>query len=256
LGEVIFSPRCGRIVLKWQAGIIASLKSSRDQMAGAYTTKTDLKVVPLSRETLQDRVYRRVCDLILDGEIAPGQLVTIQSLADAFGVSHMPVREALKRLTAANALTVVSGRSIGIPRLNRASLSDLRNVRVEVEALAAIWATRNITDDELTGIEELYGKLGLAIATGDVRSFLRANHALHFAIYRAARSETLLTIIENLWLQIGPYFNLLRGSGNYEVSNNHHQVMVDGLKTRNEKQVSDAVRADIDAAYQVLLELV
>src|SRR5882724_3455945 len=230
--------------------------SSRDQMAGAYTTKTNLKVVPLSRETLQDRVYRRVCDLILDGEIAPGQLVTIQSLADAFGVSHMPVREALKRLTAANALTVVSGRSIGIPRLNRASLSDLRNVRVEVEALAAIWATRNITDDELRDIEELYAKLGLAIATGDVRSFLRANHALHFAIYRAARSETLLTIIENLWLQISPYFNLLRGSGNYEVSNNHHQVMVDGLKARNEKQVSDAVRADIDAAYQVLLELV
>ena len=89
-----------------------------------------------------------------------------------------------------------------------------------------------------------------------MRSFLRANHALHFAIYRAARSETLLTIIENLWLQISPYFNLLRGSGNYEVSNNHHQVMVDGLKARNEKQVSDAVRADIDAAYQVLLELV
>jgi DNA-binding GntR family transcriptional regulator len=225
-------------------------------MAGAYTTRTNLKVVPLSRETLQERVYRRVCDLILDGEIAPGQLVTIQSLADAFEVSHMPVREALKRLTAANALTVVSGRSIGIPRLNRASLTDLRNVRVEVEALAAVWATRNITDGELQDIEDLYGKLGLAIATGDVRSFLRANHALHFAIYSAARSETLLTIIENLWLQIGPYFNLLRGSGNYEVSNKHHQVMVDGLKVRNEKQVSDAVRADIDAAYHVLLELV
>jgi DNA-binding GntR family transcriptional regulator len=225
-------------------------------MAGAYTTRTNLKVVPLSRETLQERVYRRVCDLILEGEIAPGQLVTIQSLADAFEVSHMPVREALKRLTAANALTVVSGRSIGIPRLNRASLTDLRNVRVEVEALAAVWATRNITDGELQDIEDLYGKLGLAIATGDVRSFLRANHALHFAIYSAARSETLLTIIENLWLQIGPYFNLLRGSGNYEVSNKHHQVMVDGLKVRNEKQVSDAVRADIDAAYHVLLELV
>lgn len=225
-------------------------------MAGAPHTKTSLKVVPLNRETLQDRVYRRVCDLILDGEIAPGQLVTIQSLADACEVSHMPVREALKRLTAANALTVVSGRSIGIPRLNRASLNDLRNVRREVEGLAATWATRNITDEELPGIEDVYRKLGLANAKGDVRSFLRANHAFHFAIYRAARSETLVTIIENLWLQISPYFNLLRGSGNYEVSNTHHQVMVDGLKARNEKQVADAVRADIEDAYQVLLGLV
>ena len=225
-------------------------------MTGAPHGKTSLRVVPLSRETLQDRVYRRVCDLILDGEIAPGQLVTIQSLADAFGVSHMPVREALKRLTAANALTVVSGRSIGIPPLSRASLNDLRNVRLEIEGLAAIWATRNITDEELKGIGEVYSNLGTAIETGDVRSFLRANHAFHFAIYRAARSETLLTIIENLWLQIGPYFNLLRGSGNYEVSNRHHQVIVEGLKARDEKQVSGAVRADIEAAYQVLLGLV
>src|SRR4029453_15622939 len=117
-------------------------------MAGTYTTRTNLKVVPLSRETLQERVYRRVCDLILDGEIAPGQLVTIQSLADAFEVSHMPVREALKGMPAAKDLQVVSGRSIGIPRLNRSSLTDLRNGRVEVEALAAVWAARNITDGE------------------------------------------------------------------------------------------------------------
>ena len=57
---------------------------------------TKLKVVPLNRETLQERVYRQICDLILDGEIVPGQLVTIQAMADAFGVSHMPVREARK----------------------------------------------------------------------------------------------------------------------------------------------------------------
>lgn len=225
-------------------------------MAGAPRTKTSLKVVPLNRETLQDRVYRRVCDLILDGEIAPGQLVTIQSLADACEVSHMPVREALKRLTAAKALTVVSGRSIGIPPLNRASLIDLRNVRVEVEALAAIWACRNITDDELREVSDVFRRLTAANEVSDARAFLRANHNLHFTIYRAARSETLLTIIENLWLQISPYFNLLRGSGNYIVSNTHHQAMVDALKARDERRVADAVRADIDDAYKVLLDLV
>ncbi len=62
---------------------------------------------------------------------------TVQSLADAFGVSPMPVREALRRLTAANALTVVSGRSIGIPALSRERLTDLRNVRFEIEAMIA-----------------------------------------------------------------------------------------------------------------------
>ena len=46
------------------------------------------------RGTLQDHVYRQLCELILNGEIAPGQLITIQALAEAFGVSAMPVREA------------------------------------------------------------------------------------------------------------------------------------------------------------------
>ena len=218
--------------------------------------KTNLKVVPLNRETLQERVYRRVCDLILDGEIAPGQLVTIQSLADACGVSHMPVREALKRLMAANALTVVSGRSIGIPPLSRARLDDLRDVRLEIESLAAIWAARRITGEELRMLVDECKNLEAANAASDVKSYLRANHAFHFSIYRAARSESLLGIIENLWLQISPYFNLLHGSGNYSAANAQHQVMVDALKVRNEVKVEGAIRADIDAAYRVLVDLV
>ena len=99
-----------------------------------------LPVVRVPRNTLQDHVYRQLCELILNGEIAPGQLVTIQALADAFGVSAMPVREALQRLTAARVLTVISGRSIGVPPLSYERLSDLRRVRIEVELLAAVWA--------------------------------------------------------------------------------------------------------------------
>src|ERR1700734_2582639 len=91
--------------------------------------RASLPVVRLPRNTLQDHVYRQLCELILNGEIAPGQLVTIQGLADAFGVSAMPVREALQRLTAARVLTVISGRSIGILPLTGERLFDLRRGR-------------------------------------------------------------------------------------------------------------------------------
>ena len=107
------------------------------------------------RDTLQDHVYRQLCELILNGEIAPGQLITIQSLADAFGVSAMPVREALQRLTAARVLTVISSRSIGIPPLTAERLADLRRVRLEVESLAAIWATPNIAAAEIARLEDM-----------------------------------------------------------------------------------------------------
>ena len=116
-------------------------------VAGAVA-QADIRAAPVARDTLQERVYNRLASLILDGDIPPGRLVTIQSLAEAFGVSAMPVREALKRLTASNALTVVSGRSIGVPPITLERFTDLRNVRREIEGAATAWAAKRIDADE------------------------------------------------------------------------------------------------------------
>lgn len=223
-------------------------------MAVAAFTNKGLQIPPLSKETLQEQVFRHVTELILDGSIVPGEMVTVQSLADAFGVSPMPVREALRRLTAANALTVVSGRSIGIPRLSLARLVDLRNVRIEIEAIAAGWAVKRREDELMPLLAQHLDEMEKAIADGDVKGYLRSNYAFHFAIYRAAGSENLLRIIENLWLQISPYFNMLHGS--YTVANEHHQEMFRAMSDRDADAMRKAVRADIDAAYRVLTKLV
>ena len=171
------------------------------------TEKRRIAVEPLDRGTLQDRVYNQIAGLILDGGIVPGQLVTIQGLAEAFGVSAMPVREALKRLTAANALDVVSGRSVGIPRLSLDRLGDLRNVRSESEGTAAAWAARAIAPASIALLEEQLDRMERSIPASDTPDYLRANRAFHFTIYRAAGSPTLVSLIEILWLQISPYFN-------------------------------------------------
>jgi DNA-binding GntR family transcriptional regulator len=207
------------------------------------------------RHTLQDHVFRQLCELILNGEIAPGQLVTIQTLADAFGVSAMPVREALQRLTAARVLTVVSGRSIGVPPLARDRLMDLRRVRLELESLAAMWATPNIADAEIDRLQECIQNMEEAARSGDRKQYLRLNRTFHFAIYAAAGSDSLFAIIENLWLQISPYFHLLHASGNYFKANEQHELMLDAIRARDGATVSFGVRNDIDAAYQVLVSL-
>jgi DNA-binding GntR family transcriptional regulator len=98
---------------------------------------SNLPQMHVSRVTLPDEIYRRIKNMILDGDLVPGESVTIQGLASAFGVSAMPVREALQRLTAERALTVISGRSVGIPELHSARLRDLTRVRMEIESIAA-----------------------------------------------------------------------------------------------------------------------
>lgn len=214
-----------------------------------------LPVEHLEKDTLQDRVYRQLSNLILDGQIEPGRLVTIQALADSLGVSTMPVREAFKRLTAANALTIVSGRSIGIPPLTVARLQDLRNVRIEVESLAAEWAVENFTEDRIASLEAQHERMKNAIPVRDVKAFLGANRSFHFEIYRTAGSPVIMSIIENLWLQISPYFSLLHESSNPTNANKQHELIVAAIRSRDKQAVVAAIRADIQGAYEVLLDL-
>lgn len=225
------------------------------ETVGAERTIRGAKKLPLrpvGRETVQDRVYRQIKELILNGDIEPGQTVTIQGLSDAFQVSTMPVREALRRLMAEQALMVVSGRSVGIPALTRARLADLRRVRRDVEALAASWATERITAPELRRLGDLVDRMQLAADQRDGRRFVPANHHFHFTIYRAADSAALLSIIESLWLQIGPYFHVLRGSDNWHAANSAHRTILEALGRGDGAAAADALRRDIDDAAVTL----
>ena len=94
-----------------------------------------------------------------------------------------------------------------------------------------------------------------AARSGDRKQYLRLNRTFHFTIYGAAGSDTLFAIIENVWLQISPYFHLLHASGNYFKANEQHELMLDAIRARDGAAVSLGVRNDIDAAYQVLMSL-
>ena len=215
-----------------------------------------LAVTRAPRHTLQDHVFRQLCELILNGEIAPGQLITIQTLANAFGVSAMPVREALQRLTAARALTVISGRSIGIPPLTRERLSGLApSTSRSGIPRGDVGDTqhRGCRNRSVAGVHSEYGRGGAEWRPQTIPAPKPRPSILRYI--GAAGSDALFAIIENLWLQISPYFHLLHASGNYFKANEQHELMLDAIRTRDGAAVSLGVRNDIEAAYQVLMSL-
>ena len=213
-------------------------------------------VVRVQRSSMQEDVYRQAKELILNGELAPGQSITIQWLADAFGVSAMPVREAILRLTAERALTVVTGRSLGIPPLTRDRLADLTRTRLAIEALAVSWAVRHIDAELLARLEAHIVEMDNIRPDQQARKvYLRANREFHFTIYKASGSDSMLGIIENLWLQISPYFNLLQERGNFVVSNRHHRSLVAALTARHQADTVSAIQADIADAATALEQM-
>jgi DNA-binding GntR family transcriptional regulator len=224
-------------------------------MAQPQRKTASLPLRPVARGSLPDEIYRQIKELILDGGIAPGEMMTIQGLADAFDVSAMPVREALRRLTAEKALTIVSGRSVGIPELKASRLRDLCRVRLEVETLATEWGAGNLGAADTERLESLVATMSTAAKDGNPHQYVRANHEFHFVIYRASGSETLLSIIEGLWLQVGPYFHMLHGSGNYALANHEHERTLSALLRKDSAAAGQGIRADIEEAARVLLSL-
>ena len=98
-------------------------------------TETGLaeKVARVSRVTLSEVVYRDIRELLLAGQVAPGEKFTLRGLAEAVGTSPMPVREAVGRLSAEGALEILANRAIRVPIMTRERFEELTVIRADIE---------------------------------------------------------------------------------------------------------------------------
>lgn len=211
------------------------------------------------RLTLADAVYRDLKDLLLSGRVAPGERFTLRGLAASIGTSAMPVREAVSRLAAENALEVLPNRAVRVPLMPRARFEELRLIRSSLEGLAAEIAARNASAEELEGIvrcERLFAA-EREKKKPDGAAAMRFNKDLHFALYRAAGMPTLFGMIESLWLQIGPVLNLDFRAGPERLREGeahiHHARLVAALRKRDEAAAREALLADIWSAGDFIL---
>jgi len=169
----------------------------------------------LERVTLGDRVYRELRELLMAGELMPGEKLSLRTVATQLGVSMMPVRGAVAQLVAEDALTVTPSRAVSVPMMTRRRFQELKAIRLVVEGHAAAEAARLRTETDLKAIRKFDALFRAAVGgpNPDPVAALRWNKSLHFAVYAAAASPALVAIIEGLWLKIGPVINLdLRSS--------------------------------------------
>lgn len=208
----------------------------------------------LARETLGERVTLELRGLLMSGQLAPGEKLSLRRIAEALGVSMMPVREAVSRLAADGALEVLPGRAVRVPVMTRRDFRELTQIRLVVEGAAIEEAARRVQAGDLALIRgyEAHFRAVASCEPPDAVAAVRANHALHFAIYRAAAMPLLLEMIERLWLKAGPVINLdmrdepLRLKGGFAVQ--AHAAMLDALGRNDPVDAKAALLADISAA--------
>lgn len=212
---------------------------------------------PISRRTLNDEVYNQLRDQLMAGAISPGSTLTIRDLAGSFGISPMPVREALRRLVAERALVMLPNRSVAVPVLSRAQFEETTLIRASLEGLAAEAATSRIDALGIAAMERANAKMA-GSRKGLDAAYLEHNRAFHFTLYQSSGMPTLVTLIESLWLRIGPLLTYAIMNAGYRatVVPLHHQQVLEGLAKRRRRLVRAAIVGDImDAARIVARQL-
>ena len=167
-------------------------------------------VEPLDRQTLGERAYVQLADLLMSGRLAPGEKLSLRAAADVLGVSIMPVREAVSRLVADRALEVTPNRAVRVPLMTAAQFRDLTKVRIAIEGHAAAEAAAHRNEDDLRAIARAEEAMRAESKKQkpDLPRAVELNKTFHFAVYEASHSPILVEIIRALWLKAGPVINL------------------------------------------------
>jgi DNA-binding GntR family transcriptional regulator len=224
---------------------------------GRPKTVEDLgaSIGPIERETLNDRVYRELKNSIMAGAFEPGSELTLRSVAEALGTSFMPVRDAMRRLVTERGLEIRPSRTIAIPTLSAEEFLELRRVRVLLEGEAVALAAEKITERQLANVRTTLKKLE-GLSKDRRGQFWSLNLKLHFAIYEAGASPLILSIIESLWLQLGPILARVPVSRALNDSTDPHQLLVRALERHDANAARAALVADLtQATERVMKEL-
>ena len=200
------------------------------------------QLAPVSRDNMQDRVYHAIRDSIMAGHIKPDGSITIRSIASAVGTSPMPVREALRRLVAEGALMLLPNRQLKVPPMSVERFNQLAKIRTVLEGLAVAEAAAKITPAVIDRLEKLDQEMRRKRKPAD---YFVLNREFHFLIYQTAEMNELRSIVESLWLRVGPFFNLLTSDKHCKDFPDTHRALIDALKARDATAARKWIAEDI-----------
>src|SRR5215470_13240393 len=187
---------------------------------------------------------------ILSGALAAGTQIRQEHVAAQYGVSHIPVREALRRLEAEGLVTIHANRGAFVSRLDAADARDIGDMRAALETLAARLAVPRAREGDLAAAEA-------AIAAGDASQDLAqwsdANWAFHRALYAPCARPRLIAAIETLWRNIDRYLRVVWQAADYQHrSQAEHRAILAAYQAREPERAAALVGAHVEDAMGAL----
>lgn len=196
--------------------------------------------------------YGMILEAIDLGVYRPGDRLVESELAERFGVSRTPIREALQRLET-QSLLARDGRSLIVASLDHNQMAELYVVRRELEGLAARLAAQHATPEEVRILREMVDSDNALVA--DPPALARANRRFHKQIHLASHNRYLVQQLDLVHRTMALMTSTsLAAQGRGAIAQSEHDAIVTAIEAKDEAAAYDALRSHISVAFMTRLK--
>lgn len=205
--------------------------------------------------TLREKILETIRDAIMSGALKPGEKVAEPELAERFGISRTPIREAFRQLESEGYLTVIPRKGAVVVSFSSKDIEEFYAIKSILEGYAAHCACKNLTDKEIDRLATINEKLRQLAEDHDIKHFFKVHNDFHILFRKAADNEKLDEMINGLVskFQRLRYASLSR-PGRMKISVQEHVKIIEAFRSRNAELAEQLVRKSAEYGGRVLMD--
>ena len=205
---------------------------------------------PIRRQSLHEQVTERVRDMIIEGELAPGERINEADLVERLGVSRTPLREALRTLAAENLVDTRPSRGSVVRRLTPEDVKAMLQVLAELEALGGRLACESGSDAAIDAILDHHDEMMRCYAVRDRLAYYKANQAIHAAIAAASGNAVLAEMQGSIQARLKRIRFIGNDTpGNWADAVAEHEAMAEALRARDGRRLGEVLSAHLTRTW-------
>jgi DNA-binding GntR family transcriptional regulator len=205
--------------------------------------------------TLRERILETIRDAIMSGSLKPGEKVAEPELAERFGISRTPIREAFRQLESEGYLTVIPRKGAVVAAFSPRDVEEFYAIKSILEGYAARRACDNLTPRELEKLTAINQKLKQLAQAGDIKNFFKVHQDFHDLFIKAANNDKLYEMVHSLMKK----FQRLRiaslsKQGRMHVSVEEHEKIIEAFRNKNAALAEKLVQKNAEYGGIVLIK--
>ena len=203
--------------------------------------------------TLRERIVESIRNAIVNGQLQAGTRIAEPELADKFGISRTPIREAFRQLESEGFISVVPRKGAIVASLSPQDISNFYDLKMVLEGYAARCAAKVLAPADIAKMETVNRQIEAASQKKDLRRVLDLHNEFHDIFLRACGNEKLHAIVQNMVMQFQRFRLILAMPGKIEGSIRQHKEIIEAFRKKDPDTAEELVRKNALYGKNLLL---